>query len=161
MAKAAKSDGKPAKSAGKPAKVSPLPHAGRRRGGKPWTKYPKSAILEAIGVCDGFKSRVYRALGMDSGTLDRYLARFPDLREAFEQSKREVDDLAESQLVANIRAGDERAIEFYLERRMPERYGKRPEVQVGVAAQGDEVRLWLSAAAASWGLERRDDGDGK
>ena len=147
MAKAGKAEAKPVKAG-----------TGRRRGGKPWTKYPKSAILEAIRVCDGFKSRVYRALGMDSGTLDRYLARFPDLAKAFDEAKTEVDELAESQLVANVRAGDQRAIEFYLERRLPEKYGRLPEVQVGLSAKDGELKAWLSAAEASWTGGRRDDG---
>ncbi|MBQ4479095.1 MAG: hypothetical protein II943_00475 [Victivallales bacterium] len=133
-------------------------NTGRRHGGKPWTKYPKTAILEAIKVCDGFKSRVYRALGMDSGTLDRYLARFPDLAKAFDEAKTEVDELAEIQLVANVRAGDQRAIEFYLERRLPDKYGRRPEVQVGLSAKDGELKAWLSAAEASWTGGRGDDG---
>lgn len=124
----------------------------KNRGGRPPTeKCEKSRILAAIAGCHGMKGVVAARLGVHRQTLNTYLKRDRQLMQAFEESVLEAHDVAESALMANIQAGNERAIEFYLERRMPEKYGRRPDAMIGVNVEGNiTLEQMMRRAGESW-----------
>lgn len=130
----------------------------RRRGRPPTLKCDRDRVLEAIKGCDGIKGVVASRLGVHRDTLDRKLKSDPSLLKAFEESVLAANETVESCLMRNIRDGNEKAIEFYLERRMPEKYGKRPDAMIGVNVEGSvTIEQMMRKAGESWEIGGKQD----
>jgi hypothetical protein len=84
----------------------PLPKGGHR--------YDPDEVAAVIRAQAGLTTYAARALGMSHDTIKRYIRDFPVCEQAFEDTRAEVLDLAESTLYKAIKAGDMQATLFYL-----------------------------------------------
>lgn len=80
-------------------------------------------------------STISRRLGCDRRTLTKFIRSDETLRLAYRDAIDSMGDLAESKLFQRINAGDLAAIEFYLVRRCPDKYGDRAPVTTGEREQ--------------------------
>lgn len=95
-----------------------------------WTKFKKAQVLKAIKGSGGVKLAICQRLNCDRGTFDRYLERFPDVSQAFEEEKEEVGDLVESKIITGIKAGNVALTIFYAKTKLKNRgYVERQEVE--------------------------------
>jgi len=70
-----------------------------------------------------------KRLGCSHNTVYRYLDRFPELRQIRSLYRGLMVDMAETKLAQNVLAGDQRAIEYVLDRQGTDRgWSKRPEL---------------------------------
>ena len=67
--------------------------------------YTAEQVIAAISGSGGIKAIIAERLGCHRHTVDRYIANFPTVRDAWEQESETVVDYAETLLVTNIRLG--------------------------------------------------------
>ena len=84
----------------------------KKRGRKP--RYKKAQVAEALFKAGGNHTVAARLLGCSRGTVENYIMRFPDLAEVEKDARFETLDIAEAQLVRQLREGNLTAIIFYL-----------------------------------------------
>jgi hypothetical protein len=78
--------------------------------------YPKTAVLKAISGSNGIVSVVAQRLKCDWSTARKYIEKWPDTQDIFAAERERVTDVAESNIVSRIRAGDEEASKWWLNR---------------------------------------------
>jgi hypothetical protein len=78
-------------------------------------RYSRKQVENAIRGTRGIKSTIAERLGCSRQTLENYLVRYPELREAVESERDSIVDLAESKLITAVEAGETRAVMFVLE----------------------------------------------
>ena len=71
-------------------------------------------IIKAIKETSGLLTMAAAKSGIGYRTICRYVADFPSVKEAAQEAKESMLDFAEGKLYANIKAGDNVAILFYL-----------------------------------------------
>jgi predicted transcriptional regulator len=94
-------------------------------------QFTKEAFMVAIEGSMGIKTAIASRLGCSRQTVDNALARWADVREAFEAERGAIVDLAHSKLVGMISAKEpsERAVFFVLETMgKNEGWSKRQEI---------------------------------
>lgn len=92
---------------------------------------PLSKILEAIKDSGGVFSVIAKRLGITRNAITNYAREFEEVADAVAAEKEENLDVAENQLIANIRKGDMGAITFYLRCKGRDRgYGDRVESHI-------------------------------
>ena len=79
------------------------------------------ALADALRRNGGWVSKAARACGLTPSAVSMRIARNPKLKAAVADIREEALDDVEDALMARIRAGDERAIEFFLKCRGRER----------------------------------------
>lgn len=77
-------------------------------------KVTKAATLKAISKCAGIVSTVAKKLRVDWHTAKKYIEEWEETRIAFQSEKEGVTDLAESELIKAIKAGESWAVKYYL-----------------------------------------------
>lgn len=88
-----------------------------------------AAVCEAITATRGNIAAAALKLGVARSTVQRYCERYAACREARDQARETVSDIAEATLEDQVIAGDLRAVIFYLSTRARDRgYGNRTEV---------------------------------
>ena len=80
--------------------------------GKP--RYTQEEVINALVQAGGLKMPAARALHCNRLTVSRYIARYPAVREAYEDAREGSIDLAQSKLIALVEKEDWRAIRFML-----------------------------------------------
>ena len=74
----------------------------------------KTRIIKALTESSGFITVAAARAGVTYTTMKRYMIEYPTVRIAAQECKERLLDLAESQLLKNIKEGDNTAIIFYL-----------------------------------------------
>uniref|UniRef100_A0A6M3JU03 Uncharacterized protein n=1 Tax=viral metagenome TaxID=1070528 RepID=A0A6M3JU03_9ZZZZ len=74
----------------------------------------KARIIKALTESSGFITVAAARAGVTYTTMKRYMIEYPTVRIAAQECKERLLDLAESQLLKNIKEGDNTAIIFYL-----------------------------------------------
>jgi hypothetical protein len=77
-------------------------------------RYTAEQVATALRAEHGIKIDAARSLGCHRSTIDRYIKRYPEVREAFEEAREILIDRAEAQLTAAVDAGDWPAVRFTL-----------------------------------------------
>jgi hypothetical protein len=104
-------------------------------------KYKKEDFEKAIDGCRGIKSVVYKRVGTDNKTLDRYLEKYPELQEQLDHARVETDDMVESKIIDQIEAGNTAMIIFYAKTRMQNRgYVEKHKHEIG-GPDGKDLNL--------------------
>ena len=95
----------------------------------PTEKFTAEQVINAIKTSRGILSSAADSLGCHRRTVDRYVAKYPTVREEYEEANERVIDFAESRLLKNINDGDTASIIFFLKTRGKRRgYVERQEV---------------------------------
>jgi excisionase family DNA binding protein len=84
----------------------------RKPGRKP--KFTAEEVAEAVKRAKGFLTVAAQILGCHYRTILNYAQRYKIVREALDEARQQVLDVAEAKLLEQVQAGDLRAIMFYL-----------------------------------------------
>lgn len=94
--------------------------------GKPYG-FTKEQVLEAIKGCSTIVSKVAQRLKCDWNTAKKYINKWKETKEAFENERQTTLDFAESKLLENISNGHEGSIKWFLSKKGKDRgYGEDP-----------------------------------
>lgn len=97
----------------------------KRNGRRMMRDIPRDVLDWIIDEKEGKIPEIIAMLGVGNGDFYRFLDKNPDVQTALAIHRNNLIDLAESKLEANIKKGDQRAIEFVLDRVGKHRgYGK-------------------------------------
>jgi len=100
-------------------------------------------IIDAIHKSQGLLTVAAPAAGVSYSTMMRYMNDFESVKQAAIEAKERMIDFAESKLLANIKAGDNTAIIFYLKTQAKHRgYIERAEIG-GIG--GEPIRYEINA----------------
>ncbi|MCM1232082.1 MAG: hypothetical protein NC489_18325 [Ruminococcus flavefaciens] len=81
-------------------------------------RYSKAQTLEAISNSGGIMSTVQKRLGCKSWeTARKYVEKWADTREAWNNENQHTDDLAQSVVIKDIQGGNVQTAKWWLERR--------------------------------------------
>lgn len=81
----------------------------------------KKEIKEAIINNNGFMVNAANDLGIARQTLKKYIDEDPDLEECLKEAKESLKDIAEGQLLKNIKEGKETSLLFFMKTQMKDR----------------------------------------
>jgi len=91
-------------------------------------KLTKQKIIEAIPKTHGVKKYLAEKLGVDRMTLYRYLKKYPSLESEIQEHLEAITDIAEFNLIENIKKGNSWAVRYWLSTRGKHRgYSTRSE----------------------------------
>jgi hypothetical protein len=76
-----------------------------------WTA---AQMIDALQANAGIKSAAARRLGCHLSTIDNYIDRYPTVRQAYEEARAGIVDMAESVVVRRVNAGEWDAAKFIL-----------------------------------------------
>ena len=94
-------------------------------------RYTKKEVLAACEGCMGICASVQRKLKISRRAFYNYRQRWPEVEEAIEEEQHKGLDFAESKLLELIKAGDFKAISFYLERKGRDRgWGAQQQINL-------------------------------
>lgn len=120
-------------------------------------RYTPEQVIAVLKETKGLRALAAEKLGCTVRTVDNYIARFPDVKEAMNQQKESVLDLAEGKLYTAIKNGEAWAICFFLKTQGKARkYSERLEV---TGADGGAVKQ-ESTVKFDWSKVPDDDLDG-
>ena len=106
------------------------------------TKHSPQQVIEAISGTGGIKSTIAKRLDVTRWTVDNYLERWKTVKEAYNEEREKIVDMAETKLLEKIRGGDYPAIRFFLMTQAKDRgYTERQEI---TGADGDVIRVKLT-----------------
>ena len=77
-------------------------------------RYTTREVISALKAAHGVQAAAARSLGCDRHTVSNYIKRHATVRAAWEESRDEFIDLAESKLMEKVSAGEWPAIAFTL-----------------------------------------------
>lgn len=84
----------------------------RKRGGQ--FKFTKAQLIESLEKNHGLITATARDLGVIPQTVRMHIEKDPEIREAWEQAREDLIDLAEDALIKKVKKGDLGAIIFVL-----------------------------------------------
>ncbi len=76
--------------------------------------YTAEQMIDAIQKANGIKAAAARVLGCSRTTIDRYIANYATVAQAYEESRETLIDMAEGKLFEQIKGGNITAIIFAL-----------------------------------------------
>lgn len=92
-------------------------------------QFPKEAYEAAIPKSFGVKATIVKRVGCSRQTLENAIERWPELGLLIAEENNNIVDIAESELMKNVEAGDKQSVFFVLETKGKERgWSKRTEV---------------------------------
>lgn len=95
--------------------------------GKPY-HYTKEEVLKAIKGSSTIISTIAKSLGCDWATARKYVNKWQETIQAYENERQTVGDFAEGKLMENVKKGDMGAIKYFLSKKYKDRgYGDNPE----------------------------------
>ena len=103
-------------------------------------KYTTAQVIKAIEDSAGIKAVVARRLGCHRFTVDRYIRRYPTVARAYQQEREKLVDLAESELVKRVRAGEWPAIRWVLAT-LGRNRGYVEKQEMDVTSGGEPIRV--------------------
>lgn len=96
-----------------------------------YTNYTKKELfLEACRnkMCN--ISRACEAINITRRTYYNWLDKFPKFKQQVEEVKESLNDMVESQLIKNIKKGNQKAVEFWLTNHKKDKYSNKQELEV-------------------------------
>lgn len=121
-----------------------------KKGGRP-LKYSVKNIIAAISDTGGIKTEICKRIGCDRRTLNLYIAKFPKVKEAYEEEEEKVLDMAEGALFSLIQNGDTSAIFYFLNNR-GKRRGYAPPQKAGVDTADGQISKERTGVLVTPGL---------
>jgi ribosome-binding protein aMBF1 (putative translation factor) len=97
------------------AQVAPAPAAEKKRDRTGETVLDVGRVIQAMRAMAGIKTAAAQALKVSRTTLYAFLAEHPEIGEELDEIQEELLDVAESQVVKAINAGDRQTVRWYLE----------------------------------------------
>lgn len=82
-------------------------------GNEGWRKYTKKQVIDAL-IASGTKSGAATILGCARNTITSYCDEDPEIENAMNEAKEIFVDVAETKLMANVKKGNQTAINFVL-----------------------------------------------
>jgi len=122
-----------------PAKKAPAKKPGPKKGspqkgGNHKKRITKNLILKAIEGSGGIKTVIAQRAGISRGSLYNALEEWPDLDEKITAEAETIKDLAESEIIKQIRAGSVPILIFFAKTRMKDRgYVEKSELDLNVS----------------------------
>lgn len=90
----------------------------------------KETVRDAILRSDGVMINVARVMKCDWNTAKKYVHKWPDLLDLFNEQGQKVTDLAENNVINEVKRGKEWATKFWLTTRGRDRgFGDRQEIE--------------------------------
>lgn len=120
-------------------------------------------IAAALRKTDGIPAHAAKLLGTGRTTVHDRIARSPVLQALVKEITTDLDDQAEGNIAALLRAGDVQITKWYAERKLRHRgYGTKIEagiddgqVEAFIASLGGDIGKYRAALAAIESAERR------
>ena len=101
----------------------------RNAGGRKGHNFSQDTVLAAIEGSAGIMTPVANKLGCDWRTAQKYVNKWAQTRQAFDNEQEKILDMAESVLFRNIKGGDSRDAKWVLSKKGKSRgYGESLEV---------------------------------
>ena len=104
------------------------------------SRRPKGLTIES--VCDALKatngnvSLAAHRLGVERQTVNYYVSTYPNVREVMQQAAAAISDIAEGHLVAAVRRGDLKQVQYWLENKARDRgYGQKYQPNVNLTLE--------------------------
>lgn len=119
--------------------------SGANQPGRP-KRFTAQEMADALRAVAGIQAAAARALHCDVSTVKRYVREYPTVKEALEEARDGIVDLAESQLLIKLREGHWPAIKFVLQTIGRDR-GWNPDADIRAAVQR-EVRAFVANDAS-------------
>lgn len=88
-------------------------------------------VIAVIPGTGGIISLIATRLGVSWNTAQRYILKFPTIRQAYEDEKKAVDDKAVSNIYKAIGEGDLETSKWWVRMKMPDEYAPRQDVTSG------------------------------
>lgn len=76
--------------------------------------YDVNLMIQVIHECNGLLTDTAKRIGCSTRTLDRYAREYPEVREAIEEERRALVDLAESSLIKALKGQEPWAVQLVL-----------------------------------------------
>ena len=115
------------------------------------TLHNAEQVIEAIRGTGGIKATIARRLDVSRWTVDNYLSRWATVQQAYDEECESVKDLAETNLIQEIRDRNFQAIKYYLSTKAKERgYIERQE---HTGADGGAINI---AYVNDWRTDQND-----
>jgi predicted transcriptional regulator len=116
------------------------------------TRHTPDQIIQAIKGTGGIKTTVAKRLDVTRQTVDNYLRKWASVNEAYIEECEAITDMAEANLIQEIRDRNFQAIRFYLQTKGKERgYVERQEIS---GADGQPMVINMK-----WGDNAASDND--
>ena len=110
----------------------------------------KKEIKEALIINNGFLINAAQDLGINRNTLAKYISEDPDLEQAVQEARESLKDIAEHQLLKNIKEGKETSLLFFMKTKMKDRgYSQDPELaamtfnQLNISVRSEETKVLI------------------
>ena len=115
-------------------------------------QYTAQAFIDAIAKSAGIVSTIATRMGCDWHTARKYIDNYPTITQAYKNECERVTDLAETELIKAIQAGDLQAVKYYLSTKGKHRgYVERQEL---TGAEGGPITI----REIAYELEKPADG---
>ena len=117
----------------------------RRRG----DQYTTKQFIDAIKGTGGVVSVIAKKVGCEWDTAKKYIEKYPTIKQAYENEKNAIDDMAESVVLKSIKDGDVATAKWWLVKKRKSEFGEAVDFTSG----GEPVTLRV--------VYGNDDGTGK
>ena len=119
----------------------------------------KKAIIEAIKDSGGIMSTIARRLGVTWHTADTWVKQYDETKQALQDEREAILDLAESTLFRNIKDGNSQDAKWLLSTMGKNRgYSERHEI-TGADGGSIDVNAIIRKAEEEFANEQRDTGE--
>lgn len=123
------------------------------------SKKSKKAIIEAIKDSGGIMSTIARRLGVTWHTADTWVKQYDETKQALQDEREAILDLAESTLFRNIKDGNSQDAKWLLSTMGKNRgYNERQEI-TGVDGGPIDVNAIIRKAEEEFANEQRNTGE--
>lgn len=123
------------------------------------SKKSKKAIIEAIKDSGGIMSTIARRLGVTWHTADTWVKQYDETKQALQDEREAILDLAESTLFKNIKDGNSQDAKWLLSTMGKNRgYSERQEI-TGVDGGPIDVNAIIRKAEEEFANEQRNTGE--
>jgi len=75
-------------------------------------------------------SRACKAINITRRTYYNWIDKFPKFKEQVEEAKESLNDMVKSQLLKNVKNGNQKAVEFYLINRKKNKYSNKQNIKI-------------------------------
>lgn len=92
------------------------------------TKYTTKQFVSAIPGTGGVIASIAKRVGCDWETAKKYVEKYPTIKQAYENEKNAIDDMAESVVLRSIKDGDVATAKWWLVKKRKTEFGDAVEV---------------------------------
>jgi len=103
------------------------------------TKWNASDVIEAIQGTGGVKTRIAQKLNVTRQTIDNYLERWVTVREAYEEEKARIDDIARNVIIKSLKAEDLSTAKWWATMKMADEFSNKTRQEITGAEGGPVV----------------------